>query len=81
MAALAAAATVVMPAGTATAGVVSVGSGAFGNTAITHGAGAMARGATASGSGALGGNVSSLPLDLPRNRAGNSGLVCVAGPD
>nr|WP_202541045.1 MULTISPECIES: chaplin family protein [unclassified Streptomyces] len=78
---MAAAATVVMPAGTAMAGVVSVGNGAFGNTAVTHSAGTTATGATASGSGVLGGNLSSLPLELPRNRAGNSGIVCVAGPD
>ncbi|OUD03106.1 chaplin family protein [Streptomyces swartbergensis] len=56
--------------------VVGVGNAAFGNTCANTG-GAQASGATVSGSGTLAGNLGQLPLDLPRNECGNSGLTCI----
>jgi hypothetical protein len=60
----------------AQASVIGVGDAAFGNACANQGVGAQSHGATASGSGALGGNSTQLPLNVPRDRCGNSGIVC-----
>ncbi|MFJ6750214.1 MULTISPECIES: chaplin family protein [unclassified Streptomyces] len=49
----------------------------FGNTCSNHG-GARAAGSTVAGSGVASGNQTGLPLSLPRNHCGNSGIVCTA---
>lgn len=64
-----------VPAGAAHAGVIGIGDSAFGNT-CTNLSGAHPAGSTAVGSGLGGGNTGQLPLDLPRNRCGNSGIIC-----
>ncbi len=64
-----------VPAGAAHANVIGVGNAAFDNSCANHG-GAHAQAATASGSGLAAGNQLGLPLSLPRNRCGNSGIVC-----
>lgn len=56
--------------------VVGVGNAVFGNSCANEGSGVRAQGPTVSGSGLLGGNVGQLPLDLPRNQCGNSGIDC-----
>ncbi|MGW5399198.1 chaplin family protein [Streptomyces sp. NPDC003952] len=56
---------------------VGAGNAAFGNTCVNQG-GARADGSTVAGSGAASGNVAGLPLSLPRNNCGNSGIVCTA---
>ncbi|MFE2940010.1 chaplin family protein [Streptomyces sp. NPDC059255] len=66
-----------LPAGTAHANVVGVGNAVFGNTCVNQG-GARAVGATVAGSGVASGNQVGLPLSLPRNHCGNSGIVCTA---
>ncbi len=65
------------PAGAAHADIIGVGNAVFGNSCTNHG-GAWAVGTTASGSGAVSGNQAGLPLSLPRNRCGNSGIICTA---
>ncbi|WP_037910821.1 chaplin family protein [Actinacidiphila yeochonensis] len=67
-----------LPAGAAHASVVGVGNAVFGNSCVTLDSGARAEGATVGGSGLLGGNTAGLPLSLPRNHCGNSGIVCTA---
>ncbi|MFE7612987.1 chaplin family protein [Streptomyces celluloflavus] len=66
-----------LPAGAAQANVVGIGNAVFGNTCVNQG-GARAVGSTAAGSGVVGGNYAGLPLSLPRNDCGNSGIVCTA---
>ncbi|MFF2012078.1 chaplin family protein [Streptomyces sp. NPDC058195] len=66
-----------LPVGAAHASVIGVGNAAFGNTCVNQ-AGARAAGATAAGSGVGSGNQIGLPLSLPRNHCGNSGIVCTA---
>ncbi|UQA97935.1 chaplin [Streptomyces halobius] len=51
------------------------GNATFGNSCANQGS-PQASGATVAGSGALAGNTGQLPLDLPRNHCGNSGLTC-----
>jgi ChpA-C len=69
--------TALVPAGAAHASVVGIGNAVFGNTCVNHG-GVRAAGATALGSGTGSGNEVGLPLSLPRNHCGNSGIVCTA---
>ncbi|MDH6699911.1 chaplin family protein [Streptomyces griseoviridis] len=66
-----------LPAGAAHANVIGVGNATFGNTCVSEG-GARAAGTTVAGSGAASGNQIGLPLDLPRNHCGNSGIICTA---
>ncbi|MFC8455240.1 chaplin family protein [Kitasatospora sp. NPDC057223] len=66
-----------VPAGAAHANVVGVGNAVFGNSCAARG-GTVGAGSTSAGSGAVSGNQSALPLDLPRNHCGNSGIVCTA---
>ncbi|GAA4812855.1 chaplin family protein [Streptomyces ziwulingensis] len=73
----AAAGAALLPAGAAHASVIGVGNAVFGNTCVTQGS-AGAAGATVAGSGLGTGNAAGLPLSLPRNRCGNSGIVCTA---
>ncbi|CAL9278985.1 chaplin family protein [Streptomyces sp. SudanB182_2057] len=65
-----------VPAGAAHANIGGVGNAVFGNSCANVGD-AQARGATAASPGVLGGNLAQLPLDLPRNQCGNSGIVCL----
>ncbi|MFE3826886.1 chaplin family protein [Streptomyces sp. NPDC059092] len=65
------------PAGAAHASVIGIGNATFGNTCANQGD-ARAAGGTAAGSGAASGNYASLPLSLPRNQCGTSGIVCTA---
>ncbi|MFI7317131.1 chaplin family protein [Streptomyces venezuelae] len=62
----------------ASANVVGAGNAAFGNS-CTNTRDAQAAGATVSGSGLLADNLAQLPLDLPRNDCGNSGITCLPG--
>ncbi|MEV4971716.1 chaplin family protein [Streptomyces scopuliridis] len=66
-----------VPAGAAHANVIGVGNATFGNTCANQG-GAHTAGGTVAGSGAVSGNHVALPLDLPRNHCGNSGIICTA---
>ncbi|MFJ4686890.1 chaplin family protein [Streptomyces sp. NPDC088789] len=66
-----------IPAGAAEANIIGIGNATFGNTCVNQG-GARADGATVAGSGVASGNRAGLPLDLPRNHCGNSGIVCTA---
>ncbi|GLF95119.1 chaplin family protein [Streptomyces yaizuensis] len=66
-----------LPAGAAHASVIGVGNAVFGNTCVNQG-GASAAGATVAGSGVGSGNQIGLPLSLPRNQCGNSGIICTA---
>ncbi|MCM2390492.1 chaplin family protein [Streptomyces albipurpureus] len=66
-----------LPAGAAHASVIGIGNAAFGNTCVNQGS-ARAAGATVAGSGVASGNQAGLPLSLPRNQCGNSGIVCTA---
>ncbi|MGW6458445.1 chaplin family protein [Streptomyces sp. NPDC055078] len=66
-----------VPAGAAHANVIGILNPAFGNTCVQQG-GAYASGNTAASSGAASGNYAGLPLSLPRNHCGNSGIVCYA---
>ncbi|MEO3977552.1 chaplin family protein [Streptomyces sp. CAU 1734] len=66
-----------LPSGAAHASVIGIGNAVFGNACVNEGA-ARAGGATVAGSGVGGGNQIGLPLDLPRNQCGNSGIVCTA---
>ncbi|WP_327169851.1 chaplin family protein [Streptomyces subrutilus] len=68
---------VLVPVGAAHASVVGIGNAVFGNTCASHGD-ARAEGGTAAASGAASGNFAALPLSLPRNHCGNSGIVCTA---
>ncbi|MFC8593797.1 hypothetical protein [Streptomyces atroolivaceus] len=64
-----------VPAGTAEAGVIAVGNPVFGNTCTNVG-GVLASGGTVSAQGTGTANHIQLPLSLPRNRCGNSGIIC-----
>ncbi|WP_167151056.1 chaplin family protein [Streptomyces sp. MBT27] len=66
-----------LPAGAAHASVIGVGNAVFGNTCTSQGA-VRTAGSTVTGSGVASGNQTGLPLDLPRNHCGNSGIVCTA---
>lgn len=66
-----------LPVGAAHANVIGVGNATFGNTCVSQGA-ARAEGTTVTGSGVGSGNLAGLPLDLPRNHCGNSGIICTA---
>ncbi|MFJ5292334.1 MULTISPECIES: chaplin family protein [unclassified Streptomyces] len=66
-----------LPATAAHASVIGIGNAVFGNTCVSQG-GARAVGSTVAGSGVGSGNQAGLPLDLPRNHCGNSGIVCTA---
>ncbi|GGZ14769.1 hypothetical protein GCM10010387_03710 [Streptomyces inusitatus] len=66
-----------LPAGAAHAGIIGIGNAVFGNTCVNQGS-ARAEGATVAGSGLGSANQAGLPLDLPRNHCGNSGIVCTA---
>ncbi|MGW1409755.1 chaplin family protein [Streptomyces sp. NPDC002403] len=68
---------VLLPAGAAHASVIGVGNAAFGNTCVNQGS-ARAEGVTVAGSRVGSGNRVGLPLSLPRNHCGNSGIVCTA---
>ncbi|UQA91999.1 chaplin family protein [Streptomyces halobius] len=57
--------------------VIGVGNPTFGNVCAKAG-GARAAGATTSGKGTVAGNAGKLPVGLPRNHCGNSGLTCVS---
>ncbi|MFI1016699.1 chaplin family protein [Streptomyces sp. NPDC020965] len=65
------------PAGAAHANIIGIGNAAFGNDCVQRGD-ARAAGGTVAGSGAVSGNQAGLPLSLPRNQCGNSGIVCTA---
>ncbi|MFC8826039.1 chaplin family protein [Streptomyces sp. NPDC057137] len=67
-----------LPAGAAQANVVGIGNAAFGNGCVQDQPGARSEGATVAGSGLGGGNQAGLPLSLPRNHCGSSGIVCTA---
>lgn len=68
-----------LPAGAAQASVVGIGNAVFGNTcAVQEQPGARSEGTTVAGSGLGGGNQAGLPLSLPRNHCGSSGIVCTA---
>ncbi|MET9364620.1 chaplin family protein [Streptomyces sp. NPDC006632] len=69
-----------IPAGAAQAGVISVGNATFGNSCANVG-GALASGATVASPGAVSGSALRLPVSLPRNHCGNSGIVCDADGD
>ncbi|MFJ2812612.1 chaplin family protein [Streptomyces sp. NPDC087294] len=66
-----------IPAGAAHANVIGIGNATFGNTCVNLG-GARADGATKASGGAVSGTQVGLPLSLPRNHCGNSGIVCTA---
>ncbi|MEU8960814.1 chaplin family protein [Streptomyces sp. NPDC048491] len=66
-----------LPAGAAQASVIGVGNAVIGNTCVSQGT-ARTVGSTVTGSGVASGNQTGLPLDLPRNHCGNSGIVCTA---
>ncbi|MEU7135072.1 chaplin family protein [Streptomyces sp. NPDC046261] len=57
--------------------VIGVGNATYGN-ACAQSVGARASGSTVSGTGSLTGNAGQLPVGLPRNHCGNSGLTCLA---
>ncbi|WP_250304929.1 chaplin family protein [Streptomyces sp. NBC_01387] len=67
-----------LPAGAAHASVIGVGDAVFGNACVNQDHGVRAAGATVTGSGVGGGNHAALPLSLPRNHCGSSGIVCTA---
>ncbi|OON80059.1 chaplin family protein [Streptomyces tsukubensis] len=67
-----------LPVGAAQANVIGIGNAVFGNTCVQQGQGAQADGVTAAGSGLAAGNQAGLPLSLPRNHCGNSGIICTA---
>ncbi|MFD7116799.1 chaplin family protein [Streptomyces sp. NPDC056652] len=67
-----------VPAGAAHANVIGIGNATFGNTCANQGGGAHTAGGTVAGSGAVSGNHAALPLHLPRNHCGNSGIICTA---
>ncbi|WP_341866743.1 chaplin family protein, partial [Streptomyces swartbergensis] len=71
----AAAGAALAPAGAAQANVIGVGNPTFGNTCTNVG-GAQAQGTTVASSGIGTANAAGLPLSLPRNRCGNSGIIC-----
>ncbi|QMU72938.1 chaplin family protein [Streptacidiphilus sp. P02-A3a] len=66
-----------LPAGAAQANVVGIGNAVFGNACASQ-SGTQTTGSTATGTGAVGGNQVGLPLSLPRNHCGNSGIICTA---
>ncbi|MYV99967.1 DUF320 domain-containing protein [Streptomyces sp. SID3343] len=74
----AAAGAALVPTGAAQANVVGVGNATIGNSCANLGTGAEAHGATFADSGIVSGNYAALPLSLPRNNCGNSGIVCTA---
>ncbi|MGK5543587.1 chaplin family protein [Streptomyces sp. URMC 127] len=55
--------------------IISIGNPASGNVCAAAG-GPRAAGATVSSTGTVSGNAGQLPLGLPRNHCGNSGLTC-----
>ncbi|QLE71049.1 DUF320 domain-containing protein [Streptomyces rectiverticillatus] len=55
--------------------VIGIGNSTSGNVCTNMG-GPRAAGATTSSRGTLAGNAGQLPLGLPRNHCGNSGLTC-----
>ncbi|MEU7134980.1 chaplin family protein [Streptomyces sp. NPDC046261] len=57
--------------------IIGIGNPASGNVCANAGAPRVA-GATRSGTGALAGNAGQLPVGLPRNHCGNSGLTCAS---
>jgi hypothetical protein len=63
---------------TPTHAVIGVGNPTAGN-ACANGGTSQAAGATQYSTGSLAGNVAQLPVGLPRNDCGNSGLTCVIG--
>ncbi|MFC8075602.1 chaplin family protein [Streptomyces sp. NPDC057307] len=68
-----------LPAGAAQANVVGIGNAVFGNSCANQDpTGARSEGATVAGSGLGAGNQAGLPLSLPRNHCGSSGIVCTA---
>ncbi|WP_405610658.1 chaplin family protein [Streptomyces sp. NBC_01508] len=68
-----------LPAGAAQASVVGIGNAVFGNGCVIQDQpGARSEGATVAGGGLGGGNQAGLPLSLPRNHCGSSGIVCTA---
>ncbi|MFC4033458.1 chaplin family protein [Streptomyces polygonati] len=67
-----------LPTGAAHASVIGVGNAMFGNACVNQDDGARSSGATVAGSGVGGGNQAGLPLSLPRNHCGSSGIVCTA---
>lgn len=66
-----------VPAGAAQANIVGIGNAVFGNACVVEGD-SQAVGGTVAGSGAGSGNQVALPLNLPRNHCGNSGIICTA---
>ncbi|MFD7450456.1 chaplin family protein [Kitasatospora sp. NPDC059827] len=66
-----------VPAGVAHATVLGAGNAVFDNSCTTYG-GTTAVGDTATQSGAATGNQLGLPLSLPRNHCGSTGIVCTA---
>ncbi|MEV8326809.1 chaplin family protein [Kitasatospora sp. NPDC056731] len=66
-----------VPVGAAHASIVGVGNAVFDNSCVNHG-GTQATGGTVSDSGTAAGNQVGLPLSLPRNQCGSSGIVCTA---
>jgi hypothetical protein len=74
----AAAGAALLPAGAAHASVIGIGNALFENTCVTLDHGARSVGDTVAGSGLGGGNSAGLPLSLPRNHCGSSGIVCFA---
>ncbi|GAA2239059.1 hypothetical protein GCM10010232_27440 [Streptomyces amakusaensis] len=66
-----------LPAGAAHAAVLGIGNAVFGNTCVNQGD-VRAEGATVAGSGVGSANQAGLPLSLPRNQCGNSGIICTA---
>ncbi|WP_328916736.1 MULTISPECIES: chaplin family protein [unclassified Streptomyces] len=67
-----------LPAGAAHASVIGVGNAVFGNACVNQDHGVRSAGATVAGSGLGSGNQAGLPLSLPRNHCGSSGIVCTA---
>ncbi|MEU7135485.1 chaplin family protein [Streptomyces sp. NPDC046261] len=57
--------------------VIGIGNATSGNV-CANADGPRAAGATRSGTGTVSGNAGQLPLGLPRNHCGNSGLTCTA---
>ncbi|MFI9206071.1 chaplin family protein [Streptomyces sp. NPDC053048] len=56
--------------------IISIGNPTSGNVCANAG-GPRAAGATRSSTGTVAGNTGQLPLGLPRNHCGNSGLTCM----
>ncbi|GAA2977543.1 MULTISPECIES: chaplin family protein [unclassified Kitasatospora] len=65
------------PAGVGHADILGAGNAVFGNSCVNQG-GTQATGGTVADSGTVTGNQLGLPLSLPRNHCGSSGIVCTA---